>query len=99
MSKVGQNHIYIRFTYGIFGGEVIKHTVIYGVYIRFWPTLLMRLMGYTQCHQQSVLPFIAPLRIPTKPSLPQNMSPLSQNVVQSACVVLYFHPAHILQDP
>jgi hypothetical protein len=31
--------IYIRFTYGIFGREITKYTVIYGVYIRFWPTL------------------------------------------------------------
>jgi hypothetical protein len=27
--------------YGIFGREITIHTVIYGVYIRFWPTLLM----------------------------------------------------------
>jgi len=33
--------IYIRFTYGIFGREITKYTVIYGVYIRFWPTLVM----------------------------------------------------------
>ena len=32
---------YIRCIYGIFGREIIKHTVIYSVYIRFWPTLLM----------------------------------------------------------
>jgi len=31
--------IYIRFTYGIFGREITNYTVIYGVYIRFWPTL------------------------------------------------------------
>ena len=31
--------IYIRSIYGIFGREFIKYTVIYGVYIRFWPTL------------------------------------------------------------
>jgi len=30
--------IYIRFIYGIFGREIIKYTV-YGMYIRFWPTL------------------------------------------------------------
>jgi hypothetical protein len=24
---------------GVFGREIIKYTVIYGVYIRFWPTL------------------------------------------------------------
>ena len=36
--RVGQNHIYtvyIRY----FGREITKYTVIYGVYIRFWPTL------------------------------------------------------------
>jgi hypothetical protein len=31
--------IYIRFIYGIFGREITKYTVMYGVYIRFWPTL------------------------------------------------------------
>ena len=30
--------IYIRCVYGIFGREITIHTVIYGVYIRFWPT-------------------------------------------------------------
>jgi len=34
-------NIYIRFTYGIFGREITKYTVIYGVHIRFWPTLFM----------------------------------------------------------
>ena len=37
--RVGQNHRYIRCIYGIFGREVTKYTVTYGVYIRFWPTL------------------------------------------------------------
>ena len=37
--RVGQNHIYPRCVYGIFGWEFTKYTVIYGVYIRFWPTL------------------------------------------------------------
>ena len=37
--RVGQNHIYIRYVYGIFGREITIYTVIYGVYIRFWPTL------------------------------------------------------------
>ena len=40
MSRVGQNQC-IRFIYGIFGREITKFTVIYGVYIRFWPTLNM----------------------------------------------------------
>jgi hypothetical protein len=31
--------IYIRCIYGVFGREITKYTVIYGVYIRFWPTL------------------------------------------------------------
>jgi len=30
--------IYIQFTYSIFGREITKYAVIYGVYIRFWPT-------------------------------------------------------------
>jgi hypothetical protein len=34
-------YIYIRYIYGILGREIIKYTVIYGVYIRFWPTLHM----------------------------------------------------------
>jgi len=33
--------IYIRCLYGIFGREITKYMVIYGVYIRFWPTLLI----------------------------------------------------------
>jgi len=32
--------IYIRCVYGVFGREITTYTVIYGVYIRFWPTLL-----------------------------------------------------------
>jgi hypothetical protein len=34
-------YIYIRCIYGIFGREITEHTVIYGVYIQFWPTLPM----------------------------------------------------------
>jgi hypothetical protein len=41
MARVGQNHIYTVYIYGIFGREIIKYTIIYGVYIRFWPTLHM----------------------------------------------------------
>ena len=37
--------IYIRCIYGIFGSGITKYTVIYGVYIRFWPTLLI----HTEC--------------------------------------------------
>jgi len=32
------HHIYGVYTYGIFGREIAKYIVIYGVYIRFWPT-------------------------------------------------------------
>jgi hypothetical protein len=33
--------IYIRCVYGVFGREITKNTAIYGVYIRFWPTLVI----------------------------------------------------------
>jgi len=33
--------IYIRCIYGIFGRKITKYTVVYGVYIQFWPTLVM----------------------------------------------------------
>ena len=41
-SRVGQNHIYIYTVYiqYFWQGNITKYTVIYGVYIRFWPTLL-----------------------------------------------------------
>jgi len=42
MSRVGQNHTYIRCIYVNFGREVTIHTVIYRVHIRLWPTLHMR---------------------------------------------------------
>jgi hypothetical protein len=29
-------------TYGVFGREITKYTVIYGVYIWYWPTLGIR---------------------------------------------------------
>ena len=42
--RVGLNHTFIGIygvLYGISGREITIHTVIYGVYIRFWPTLQM----------------------------------------------------------
>jgi len=33
--------IYIRCMYGDFSRDITKYTVIYGAYIRFWPTLQM----------------------------------------------------------
>ena len=41
MCSVGQNHIYIQRVYSISGREITKYTVIYGVYIRFYPTLFV----------------------------------------------------------
>jgi hypothetical protein len=47
MLRVGQNHD-TRCIYGISGREITKYTVIYGVYIQFWPTLHMRIIrNYT----------------------------------------------------
>jgi hypothetical protein len=40
--------IYIRCIYGVFGREITKYTVVYGVYIRFWPTLYILLKGTPQ---------------------------------------------------
>jgi hypothetical protein len=37
----GRPEPYIQRLHGIFGRESTKHTVIYGVYMRSWPTLLM----------------------------------------------------------
>jgi len=36
--------IQIRRIHGIFGREINKYTFVYGVYIRFWPTLGMTQM-------------------------------------------------------
>jgi len=33
------------YIYGIFGRETTKYTVIYGAYIRFWPTLIIPHVG------------------------------------------------------
>jgi len=37
--------IHIRCIYGVFGRKITKYTVIYGAYIRFWPTLGMCVNG------------------------------------------------------
>jgi len=41
--RVDHNSFYMRCIYGIFGRKITKYiliyTVIYGVYIRFWPNL------------------------------------------------------------
>ena len=37
--RVGQNRIYIRCMYSIFGMEITMYWVIYGVYFWSWPTL------------------------------------------------------------
>ena len=46
--------IYIRCIYGTFGWEITEYTVIYGVYIRLWPTLLCSYQDtakYGLCHR------------------------------------------------
>ena len=45
--------MYIRLKYGIFGREIAKYTVIHGVYIRFWPTLVI--FKALQLHTQSLI--------------------------------------------
>ena len=40
LAKVGQNHICKWCITVILAGQIAKYTVIYGVNIRFWPTLL-----------------------------------------------------------
>ena len=48
MGRVGQNHtyhIYTRCVNDFSCTEITKITVIYGVYIRFWPTLVISAMG------------------------------------------------------
>jgi len=53
MCRVGQNHI--RCIYGIYGREIIKHTVTYGVYIRLWLTLCMCAVGELDHEKARVL--------------------------------------------
>ena len=48
ISRVGQNHIDILYTHRIhkiYGREITEYTVIYGVHIRFWPTLPISLVS------------------------------------------------------
>jgi hypothetical protein len=62
ISRVGQNHKYIRCAYNIFGWEITKNTVVYGVYIRFWPILLTdiaRCWRWTNAYQK-LQPMYAP---------------------------------------
>jgi hypothetical protein len=37
--------MYIRCVYGIYGRKFTDYTVIYGVYIGFWPTLVVCFAG------------------------------------------------------
>jgi len=48
VNRVGQNHIYIWCVYGIYGREFTKYTVIYGAFIRYWPTLLVNTKEYSR---------------------------------------------------
>ena len=45
--RVGHNHTYVYTVciYGIFSREMTIHAVIYGVHIRFWPTLHIQYFG------------------------------------------------------
>jgi len=47
--------INIRCIYGTFGREITKYTVIYGVYIRFWPTLPIPSVTYVHTHTHTLL--------------------------------------------
>jgi hypothetical protein len=42
--------IYMRCKYGVFGREITNNTVIYGVYLRFWPTLYITCCKPTPAH-------------------------------------------------
>ena len=44
--------IYIQCIYGIFGREITRYTVIYGVCIRFWPTLYISNVCSVSCQYQ-----------------------------------------------
>ena len=45
--------VYTRCIYSIFGREVTKNAVIYGVYMRFWPTLCTRSSGQVRGYMKS----------------------------------------------
>ena len=55
-NRIYQNHTYIRCIYGIFGREITKYTVIYGVYIQYWPNLRI----YTPLYMTVYLVFSLP---------------------------------------
>ena len=44
--------IHIQCVYGIFGREITEYTAVYGVYVRFWPTLQM----FKLCTERRILP-------------------------------------------
>ena len=55
MSRVGQNHRYKIYVYiRYFCREVTKYTVIYGVYLQFWPTLQMRQIYADVCAETNL---------------------------------------------
>jgi hypothetical protein len=63
---VGQNPVYIRCNYCcIFGREITRHTVVYGVYIWFWPTLeLILVSGKGACtHKHTHIHRVGQIRI------------------------------------
>jgi len=48
--------LYIRCIYGIFGRETTEYTVMYGVYIRFWPTLCVSHNALAARCKQTIFP-------------------------------------------
>jgi hypothetical protein len=52
--------IYIWCIYNIFGREITKYTVIYGAYIRFWPTLVISDNTLILSHVLTFALFISP---------------------------------------
>ena len=59
---------YKRCTYGIFGREITIHTVIHGVYIRFWPTQYVR--SYMVCIRYVYIQFWPCFAFPQSPLPP-----------------------------
>ena len=56
--RVGHNRIYIRCIYGIFGRKITKYTVIYDVYMWFWPTLYIYLFITDNIHTETRLSWL-----------------------------------------
>jgi len=80
MSRVGQNHTYIWFIYGIYGREITNCTVIYGVYLRFWPTLYMLAVLLKWCTDVTISTHLLTI------STWMHMSRVGQNHTYICCI-------------